>query len=410
VVTEYIKKKQHYIFPVLDILLNGLNYFYHVYVSWYLTGEDYGELNALLSVAAILLVTGISFQMATARKVAASGDNDRVFKNYGGSGAGVLLSAVVLLLPLSPFLAGLTRSSVSSVFLVILLFSLNLVLSIYRGLMQGQKRFLVLNISFYVEVLSKTVLLFLLLPLRRSVNAAMFTIAAGMMFSLVHSLIVYRKLSRELLKRPVVRFRRKTLIPVAAVGTSQFALYFFTSVDMIIVNYFLIRSSGVYAVVLKYCQLLFFVSFSIMTVFIPHLSEQGGNRKQFLKLASLCTMLLCGIGVCSLIFYWLIFPPSVTFFFDQQYADAAGYLLLGGIGYFLLVLSFMLINFMLVLDKRNFIPPLVFFSILLVGVLVLFKGSIRTVLLAKIAVFSLLLAVLTGQTISVLKKEWVHEQ
>jgi len=279
-----------------------------------------------------------------------------------------------------------------------------MILSIFRGLMQGKKRFLLLNVSFYIEVLTKSIMLFVLMRYFRSVDLALLTILAGMLLSLIHGAYSYRELISDFFRKPVLRFKAKTLTFIGAVGISQFALYFFTSIDMIIVNYFLPSESGVYAVVLKYSQLLFFVSFSILTVFIPHLSERASKKKPFLKLASLCILLLSSVGIVALLFYNFIFPPTVRFFFDRQYGQASHYLLLGGISYLLLVLSFVLVNIMLILDKMRFIPVLMGTSLTLLVALLFNHESIRQVLLINISVFAVLLFLLSLLFIQIFRK------
>jgi len=405
-VKKYLKEKQHILFPILDIALNGLNYFYHVYVSWYLSGGDYGKLNALLSISAILLVLGISFQMTTAKRTAVIGDAGKVFKDMSANGAGLLVPLLIILITCSPLLVSMTRSSYSSVVLIILIFIVNLFLSIFRGMMQGLKRFFLLNISFYMEVISKTAILFLIMWRFKSVNAALITILAGMSISLIHSIIIFRDKLKIFLKKPLIQFKRKTLTFIGAVGISQFALYFFTSVDMIIVNYFLIDQSGTYAVILKYSQLLFFVSFSILTVFIPHLSERIKNKKSFIKLTALCLLLLTGVGLIALLFYKFILPETVTIFFGDTYAEAAPYLILGGISYFLLVLSFVLVNVMLILDRMRFIPVLIFFSFSVLAILLFFHNSIEQVLYINIGTYSLLLVILLSLFLRIIKTHW----
>lgn len=405
-IRNFIKRKQHLIFPVLDVALNGLNYLFHVYVSWYLSGSDYGVLNALLSLSSILLVLGVSFQMTTAKRTAVNGNESEAFSDIMSNGAGLLIILILILLPLSPLLVNLTRSSFLSVLIIFFIFSINLILSILRGLMQGLKRFLRLNMSFYLEVLTKTILLFVLMRYFRSINLALLTILAGMLLSLFHGLFSFRELVLKYIRRPVISFKGKTLTFIGAVGISQFALYFFTSLDMIIVNYFLAAQSGVYAVVLKYSQLLFFVSFSILTVFIPQLSERIGNRRSFIKLSSLCMLLLSGVGAVALLFYRFIFPPTVSFFFDDQYAHASRYLLLGGISYFLLVLSFVLVNILLILDKLRFIPVLLGASISLLAILMFFHNSIEQVLYINITVFASLLLILSILFARIFRKGW----
>lgn len=56
-------------FPLFNVLLNGFNFFFHIAASWYLTGQAYGQANALLALFALLSVLGLSIQLLTAKLV-----------------------------------------------------------------------------------------------------------------------------------------------------------------------------------------------------------------------------------------------------------------------------------------------------------------------------------------------------
>ena len=62
----FLKKYEHLIFLVLDLGLNGFNYFFHIFVAWYLLPKDYGTLNSLLSFASILFVLWSIYAKAVA--------------------------------------------------------------------------------------------------------------------------------------------------------------------------------------------------------------------------------------------------------------------------------------------------------------------------------------------------------
>ena len=265
---NYVIKHQEKIFPVLDVALNGLNYFFHIYCSWYLSQRNYGVLNSLLSILAILLVTGISFQTFTAKEIAANGVKiEKIFQ------AALLyfFTIVFLYFVFLKKLVVVTEASKISLIIILSAFILNLFLSISRGVFQGKKEFFNLNISFYLEVISKIIFLLILLPIFKSVEAILMSITMGMAVSIIHGI------SKMGLNKKSRIIREKNLVPVikqtSIIFASNFFIYYFTSIDMIIVNYFLGREAGVYAVVLRYSQIILFVSFSLMTVFIPNLSS-----------------------------------------------------------------------------------------------------------------------------------------
>lgn len=147
-IKKLILKYQERIFPVLDIGLNGVNYLFHVFCSWYVSQQDYGQLNALLSILAVLLVAGITFQTYTAKEVAQNGVTaKRIYKT-----AFLYIAVLTLMfLGLLEEIIVFTRSSHLSLALLFGVFILNLFLSILRGIFQGEKQFFNLNMNFYIE-------------------------------------------------------------------------------------------------------------------------------------------------------------------------------------------------------------------------------------------------------------------
>ena len=54
---SFLRKHEKLIFIFFDIALNGFNYLFHIVVSRFISGNDYGRFNALISMASILFVT-----------------------------------------------------------------------------------------------------------------------------------------------------------------------------------------------------------------------------------------------------------------------------------------------------------------------------------------------------------------
>jgi len=385
-IRKFILGKQHIIFPVLDVALNGVNYLFHIYVSWYLSQGDYGILNSLLSLSAILLVTGISFQIYTARTVARFGQSDRRVAQVLRLGNLFALVISIGLLVSSPALMSLTRSGFLSLIIVASTFAINVYLSIFRGFFQGKKEFLSLNVSFYIEVLSKVFFLYFLLRYFRSIELVLISIIFGMGLSLCHALYKNRAIIMAL-GRSVRESLKPFIRQIAAIFAANFFLYFFTSVDMIAVNFFLPDVSGVFAVVLRYSQIILFVAFSVMTVFIPVLSSSRNDYKAFSRHLKLMLVLFGLMGILAVIGYRWILPPTVDLFFDSQYSGASQYLLLGAIAYIFLVFSFLIVNIFIVLERTRHLRYLAGSGTALLILFLVFHDSISTIFIIEAIVY-----------------------
>ncbi len=383
-VRSLILKHQAKVFPVLDIALNGVNYFFHIFCSWYLSQINYGTLNALLSILAILLVTGISFQTFTAKEVAKNGVGaKRIYKT-----AFIYVAIICLLfLSFAGRIAAFTRGSHLALGITLSIFLLNLFLSILRGIFQGEKQFFNLNINFYIEVLSKILFLVVFLPKFNRIEVVLLSVTFGMCTAMLHGIVKLK------IKRVIVR-GEGSISPVAKqtilIFLSNFFIYYFTSIDMIIINYNLSSISGIYAVILRYSQIILFVSFSLITVFIPNLSSQVEDKRVFKEKAKKYFFILLGVQLLMLIAYETILPLSVAYLFGAEYVKASEYLLRGAFMYIALVDSFYLVNLNIILDRRKYILPLGGTALLFSFFLLQYGRSINYFLYGGIGFYTLL--------------------
>lgn len=363
-IKKLILKYQEKIFPILDIGLNGVNYIFHVFCSWYVSQQDYGQLNALLSILAILLVAGITFQTYTAKEVAQKGVTaKRIYKTA------FLYIAVltIIFLTLLKEIIIFTRSTHLSLALLFTVFILNLFLSILRGIFQGEKQFFNLNINFYIENLGKVGFVLIFLPIFKSINMVLIGLVIGMGLGIIHGIIKLKVGTLVVRGEGAVSPIAKRL---SLIYLSNFFIYYYTSMDMVIFNYKLAESSGIFAVVLRYSQIILFVSFSLITVFIPNLSALVKEKVKFKEKVRSYFLGLLGIQLLLLIAYKTIFPMSVEYLFGVKYIEAANYLFLGSIMYIMLVNSFYLVNINIILERKLYIASLGSIAIVYTGYLI----------------------------------------
>jgi O-antigen/teichoic acid export membrane protein len=378
-------KYQAILFPVLDIALNGANYLFHVYITWYLIPSDYGILNALLSFSTLLLVTGVSFQLYTAKFIAEEnslGGRGLNLKITGIKKNASLIAGIVSLVYLMLIVPihNLTRGSYSSILLILIIFILNLFLSINRGVIQGVKVFIHLNISFYIEVGFKIMLVIILLPHFTNINGVLISIVIGMLFSLIHSIIFVGTLNKSAAGEVVEKENFNHLVKIIFIFGANFFTYFFTSLDSLLVNYFLPDVSGYFAVVLKYTQILLFGSLSVTTVFVPILSDVKKDKEEFLKKIKILLFLIVLIIVSVAILYYFLASSTVDMFFGKQYDKAKEYILIDCIPYDLLIMNFVIINIHIIFDNKKYLWVLVTYSILLITLLLRYHGSLIQIL------------------------------
>ncbi len=391
-------RHQARIFPFLDIALNAFNYLYHIYVSWYLVPGNYGILNALLGLSVILMVSGIAFQNFMARNRSASGDvpvRGRIFFSGLAIWGGI---PPVLLLGGSFWIAEFTRSSFKSVLLLSLLYIIHLTLSALRGIIQGKRHFLALNVSFYIEVGVKLTLLYFLLPIYRSVEIALAVIVIGMAASLIHAFFFLRS-QGEFQPSESSELSRTIRLTVIMQGVSilyaaNLVLYLFTSLDILLVNYRFPKDAGMFAVLQKYGQISFFAGSSLMTVMLPSLGASLPSMKNFSGVLRRFALILLSGLVAMILAYRFVLPWTVKPIFGEAYAAAADYLVLSGLTYAFLVIALFFSTSLIALNKKVYVPILALGALLLIPGLLIVPAPVINVFKMQIGIYLTLALVL----------------
>ena len=384
----FVRARQSALFPILDVLLNAFNWGFHILVSRALLPGDYATLNALLALLALFMVLGVSLQLLTARHVAAHGlDDARALQGLALWTAGSVVALGTLFLPL---LMWLTRATAPCILLVLVIFGMNAVLSVRRGLAQGQTTFLSLNGSFYLEVVVKLAATVALLHIWPRPEMALLGVLLGMLAALLLSLRGPMPPSPKTARPTPVRFWLAQLAPVFA---ASFFLYFFSSVDMLLVIRLLPAQAGTYAVAAKYGQILFFAALSVATVFVPQLSRARalGDGAQFLTLTKKLLGVLGAFCLVTLALSCTLFPLTVGPMFGAVYAPAGALLPLAVLTYSLLALCFALVNVLVVSEVRSYLYALALAGAVLVISLLMWHGTLAAVLTVLAGVYGALL-------------------
>ncbi|AGF54178.1 O-antigen/teichoic acid export membrane protein [Clostridium saccharoperbutylacetonicum] len=386
-----VKKYQAMLFPVFDIALNGLNYFFQIFISWYLIPENYGVLNSLLSFLAIILVVGIAFQTYTAKEVAKGKLKEVNIEGIFKTSIFYMSVVFAILLITSPLIHGFTRGSYSAIILIMIISLVNILLSISRGIFQGSEEFFNLNKSFYIEVISKMLFILVAIRLFRNVEVILISILVGMTISLIYGLIKNRtkfKINRSSFKEITIK---EHYLKIVKVIIANFFFYFFTSIDMIMVNFYLPKESGIYAVVLKYSQVLQFVSLSIMTVFVTMLSNSLNNKAEFDNKVRKLFALILVLSIGTVIFYKLVAPYTVEMFFGAIYKEARDYLWMGVVPYIFMIYTFLIININVILERTRYLWILFIGAILITILITIFHSNIQSIfIIESIFYFSLM--------------------
>lgn len=385
----WLARQQPLLYPFLDIPLSALNYAFLVFVSWHLPRSTYGIVNSLLALLAITLMIGLALQTLTAQRVAA-GTTDvdtRAILRVGGLAGGLVGLLFLLTLPV---LQALTHGSPAALLALYLTFLCNIFVSIFRGIYQGQKRFLRLNLSFYIEVFGKTTALLLCLTWFPTITTVIGAVLIGMALSLAYSLLADRQVGLSApgatTPQPLVPLLRQLSTIVAA----QFFLQFLVTIDLILINYYSPYNGGAYAVVAKYGQLILFSFLSLQTVLFPILTRAASARSAFKALLRAVMLGYLGLSLLAMVAYHTILPHTIPLFFGAAYADTGALLTLGAAVYCLLAFIHLLVNLFIIVNDASYLGGLAAAAVLILGVSMYYAQNIHALLVAQIIVYALL--------------------
>jgi len=384
----FANKYQMYLFPLLDALINGANLFIHIYISWFITKDEYGILNAVFSFVTVVMVTGVSLQFFVAKQVSDPKFKASYYKSLMNYCKSSLLKITLILMILLPVIKNVLRIGWTTLLIVFGIFIVNSLVSVLRGIYQGKKQFLLLSRSFYIEILVKVFFITVLLYLFKDKNMALIGILIGMSMAL---LLDYKHLksnwSGAIRKIEFKGYRN--------IFFSNFYYYYLTSISLIVCNYFLPETSGVFAVSIRYSQVYIHVGFSIITVLVPIMNKYKYDIKTFKKYATLFLALCIGGGLLALMLYLKVFPNSIEYLFGSDYLEAGEYMALQALGYFLFVISSFFVSMEILIDKKHYSYLLMGSAVLLTMALILNHGSLLNIILNEVVIFLVLCLTIT---------------
>lgn len=380
-IKNQVVKYQGQLFPIMDALINGLNLMVHIYISWMITKNEYGVLNAVFSFITLIMVVGVSLQTYVAKEVSDPTWEDIRFPSLLYYTRGILFKMSLLLILTAPFIKKLLRVDYGILLLVLLIFITNAHLSIYRGVYQGKKMFLLLSRSFYIDAIIKLMSIVTLLFIYQDKVFAIIGVLLGLIGALLAD---QRQLSFSIKGHNVDLKINKTF---KNVFSANFFYFYLTTLTLIMINYHLPSASGVFAVSIKYCQIYMHVGFSIITVLVPVLSRHKYNLDNFKKWVNKIFLLCLLGGVMALTFYQTLFPQTIVWIFGDAYSRAKDIIFLQALSYFAFVIASYFVTMNIILERKSYLKYMVLSSVLLTIGLQVFNQSIYQFVYVELSVF-----------------------
>jgi len=319
------------IFIVSAMVVNGGNYFYNLFLGKNLSPNSFAETGFVITILLIFSFLGMTFQLVSTKfAVEFESQHLEIFKSWITKVG--LITAMVILLVLLLF-----NATISSFFNLTDLFTLPILtvslplyflMSINRGLLQGQEKFIPLSISYQLEVWGKfilTVVLFNTIGWHFA-NLVAISIVVSIFLGLAAASSINNPIKWPFLKlEPQLKYQviRFFLITAGYEVTQAIVNY----ADLIIVkHYFENYIAGLYTSVSLIGKMVYFVTWMIVMVFVPKVLKFKKEGKAYRKLMiNYLTGLIFFTCITTLISF--LFPEFIVKnLFSSEYLEVTRYL------------------------------------------------------------------------------------
>lgn len=375
---------------------NVANYFFQFIMGRSLSLEDFGTMNALLS-----LITGITLPASAVMIVLAkyastytvTGEHDGLSALYKMALKRISLMAVVVsavfIIISGPVRTYLRIDDISALMILPIGIFGSFIMTVNLGMLQGLQRFYYFGAGLGLGGVLRLGLGVFLLIIGFRLNGA---ILATVLPTMLIFVITFVPLSSYLKGASSYRHERllKYSVPVL-VSSSAFA--FISNIDIIMVKHFFDpKDAGIYAATAVIGKTLLYLPSSFALAVFPMVAKAdilNGDSFKILDKALLCTIGLCGAGLLA-----FAAAPNhiVAVLFGAGFAGASGFLKYYGVSMALLAVLSILISFNLARGKTAFVYSLAAGGVMTVAAINIFHSSIEEVMLSIAAVFFLVTA------------------
>lgn len=344
---------------VMLMVANICNYLFQIVMSRLLSVEDYGALNALISLLSIGVVPGITISVVVAKYVAeynVAGEQFRI---------GLFLRKILFYVTLFAVITtavGVATASLIGVYLkiekvlhiILIMISIGLVflLNIGIGATQGLKKFWSVGVLFVITPLTLLVLAPFFIIAGFKLDGVLSSYVIGYVISVLISFAMIKD-KLDIKHTQIVAIGRRNVIKYAIpVFIITLCIIILTNLDMIMVkHYFKSYESGLYGPAVIFGKVLFYFPTAIVMAMFPLVVEANVLKEEAygsLKKALLYTGILCGLGVLIL----NLFPKFITeLFFGPKYLPAIPYIRFITIAMMLMCLLNIVVNFNLAMSN-----------------------------------------------------------
>jgi O-antigen/teichoic acid export membrane protein len=381
-------------------LVAGIGGFvYHAIAGRILGPAVYGQVAFLIALYAVGTAPALILVVVLARYTA-------TLAARGDAGVRSLLTRTVRLIAIPCLLAVLLTTLMarpvaqfehlsSTIPILILGFSIALIwqVAIPRGILQGLQRFTALSLNLSLELILRTVFVYVLLMAGYAVSGAMAAVFIGLTFAFFLGLYTLRDHFRGTGSRVRLRVMAGFSVTAAAGIVGVQILY---NQDVILAEHYLSsHDGGIYGGLNKIGTILFFLTLSVSQVLFPRVVEAVAKEQHPGRILLSSAGILSALGAGALLVFAVAPGLVVLILFGPSFRDATPYVFPVGVIGLALSLDNLLVQFFMAVHDRVFVPIL-FAGVVAEGVLIyLFHARVGQVVLDVLVALVALLVLLT---------------
>jgi O-antigen/teichoic acid export membrane protein len=258
-----------------------------------------------------------------------------------------------------------------------------------RGVLQGTQRFTALSANLGLELVVRLATLALLLGVGLAVTGSMIAIAAGVTVAYLIGSFTLRDLSTA--EREPVQMRTMVSFGVtAAAGTLGIMLLY--NLDVVLAEHYLNKfDGGIYGSLNKIEVIVYYGTLSVSQVLFPRVVEAISTRRHPARLLLLSAGLMTVLGLGAVVVFGLTRGLVSAVLFGSAFSAAQPFVLVMGLIGLGLSLDNLLVQFLMAVQDRVFIPILGAACVLLVALIALFHQGLEQIVVdVLVTIFALL--------------------
>ncbi|MDB9874456.1 oligosaccharide flippase family protein [Flavobacteriaceae bacterium] len=383
------------LFMMSAMLVNGGNYLYNLVLGRFLGPEKFADAAILITLLLVLSFAAMTFQLVTAKFSVIF--EDSVFQTFivtiykSAVVVGVFLGITIVLL--SSELQEFFKTTSSSMFVV---FGIGIpfyfLMSVNRGVFQGQKELIPLSATYQLEMMSRLTITFGLLCLFEVDSSLL--IAIGILCSFIVGLLPFKfkeisLINRIRLKKSETKMVRNFFIITAFY---ELTLIIINNSDILLVkHYFDSYEAGLYASLALIGRVVYFVAWMFVMLLLPtvvQLKKQGISTRPIL----FKYVIYIAVIAVSIVLGCYLFPNQIiNILFGNDYIEVGSLLWKYAFATGVFAVSNIFAYYYLSLDKY---VPIIFsgvFGLLQIALIVQFHTSLEQVVHVQIFAMILLL-------------------